>query len=59
MDLGACSVSLAVKDLAASREFYSALGFEVVGGQADEGEGPAHITLRDPDGNAILIDQHR
>ena len=22
-------------------------------------EGPAHITLVDPDGNAILIDQHR
>lgn len=22
-------------------------------------EGPAHITLNDPDGNAILIDQHR
>jgi catechol 2,3-dioxygenase-like lactoylglutathione lyase family enzyme len=21
--------------------------------------GPAHITLKDPDGNAILIDQHR
>ncbi|MFL0712006.1 MAG: VOC family protein [Microcella pacifica] len=37
MDLGAFSVSLAVKDLAASREFYSALGVEVVGGQAEEG----------------------
>ncbi len=24
-----------------------------------EGTGPAHITLFDPDGNAILIDQHR
>lgn len=123
MDLGAFSVSLAVKDLAVSREFYSALGFEIVGGQAEEGwlilrngttniglfqgmfegniltfnpgwsaegqnvdpftdvrqietalldrgieldekvaadgDGPAHITLRDPDGNAILIDQHR
>lgn len=23
------------------------------------GEGPAHITLKDPDGNDILIDQHR
>jgi hypothetical protein len=22
-------------------------------------EGPAHITLEDPDGNPILIDQHR
>lgn len=26
---------------------------------ADNPEGPAHITLTDPDGNAILIDQHR
>ncbi len=24
-----------------------------------DSEGPAHITLKDPDGNAILIDQHR
>lgn len=24
-----------------------------------DGSGPAHITLLDPDGNAILIDQHR
>jgi lactoylglutathione lyase len=28
--------------------------------EADEAsEGPAHITLEDPDGNSILIDQHR
>ena len=28
--------------------------------QADEsGSGPAHITMVDPDGNPILIDQHR
>lgn len=25
----------------------------------ENGEGPAHITLTDPDGNPILIDQHR
>lgn len=25
----------------------------------DNAEGPAHITLIDPDGNPILIDQHR
>ena len=25
----------------------------------DSAEGPAHITLVDPDGNPILIDQHR
>jgi lactoylglutathione lyase len=28
--------------------------------EADESsEGPAHITLEDPDGNSILVDQHR
>ena len=32
MDLGAFSVSLAVKDLAASREFYRKLAFEPAGG---------------------------
>lgn len=26
--------------------------------KADEGEGPAYITLKDPDGNSILMDQH-
>jgi lactoylglutathione lyase len=25
----------------------------------ESSEGPAHITLEDPDGNSILIDQHR
>jgi catechol 2,3-dioxygenase-like lactoylglutathione lyase family enzyme len=30
MDLGNFSVSLAVKDLAASRAFYETLGFQVV-----------------------------
>ena len=123
MDLGAFSVSLAVKDLAASRAFYEKLGFEMTGGdpeqnwlilkngnhiiglfqgmfegnlltfnpgwdqsggeldsftdvreiqrvlkeqglsltaEADETtSGPAHIALTDPDGNQILIDQHR
>lgn len=32
MKLGAFSVSLAVSDLAASKEFYQTLGFEVFGG---------------------------
>ena len=122
MDLGAFSVSLAVRDLAVSRAFYEKLGFEVTGGdeehnylilvnrstviglfqgmfekniltfnpglagvdmgqleeftdvreiqrvlkgegiefteEADESTtGPAHISLLDPDGNPILIDQ--
>jgi catechol 2,3-dioxygenase-like lactoylglutathione lyase family enzyme len=34
MQLGAFSVSLAVKDLAASQAFYQKLGFEVFGGDA-------------------------
>ena len=36
MDLGAFSISLAVKDLLASREFYAKLGFEVMGGSEEE-----------------------
>ncbi|MDH3405210.1 MAG: VOC family protein [Acidobacteriota bacterium] len=122
MYLGHFSISLAVKDLAASRTFYEKLGFEVTGGeaeqnwlilqngastiglyqgmferniltfnpgwdaraqrlaefadvrdiqrhlkeqgvtlttQADESStGPASLTLVDPDGNPVLIDQH-
>lgn len=34
MNLGAFSISLAVKDLAASQAFYEKLGFKVVGGEA-------------------------
>ena len=26
--------------------------------EAEPGEGPAHLMLKDPDGNTILIDQH-
>lgn len=109
MDLGNFSISLAVKDIKASRAFYEKLGFEVFDGKEEENwlmlrngeakiglfqgmfenniitfnppdvrsiqkhlkaggvtltleadettEGPAHITLFDPDGNAILLDQ--
>jgi len=123
MDLGAFSVSLSVKDIKASREFYEKLGFEPIGGNADDNwlilrngdhviglfqgmfekniltfnpgwdqqcnetdsftdvreiqralkeqglalvreadevsQGPASLTLIDPDGNPVLIDQHR
>ncbi len=50
MELGAFSVSLAVKDLAASRSFYEQLGFEVVGGDATHnylilGNGPTRIGI--------------
>lgn len=109
MDLGVFSISLNVKDLAASRDFYASLGFEPVGGKLEEnwlivrnghaviglfqgmfqknmitfhpqdaraiqkalkaagvpliheadedGDGPAHLVLEDPDGNPILLDQ--
>ena len=123
MELGAFSVSLAVKEIAASREFYEKLGFSVFGGDqtqrwlimksgttliglfqgmfeknmltfnpgwdsdarplptftdvreiqrhlrsqgvvvtqaVDEATtGPGHIVVTDPDGNDILLDQHR
>ncbi len=36
MDLGASSISLAVKDIGASREFYEKFGFEVFGGDASQ-----------------------
>jgi catechol 2,3-dioxygenase-like lactoylglutathione lyase family enzyme len=123
MELGAFSISLAVKDIGASRAFYEKLGFSVFGGDQEQrwlimksgttliglfqgmfdknmltfnpgwdaeakdlpeftdvrrvqealkakgvkldqeadasSAGPAFITLTDPDGNPILIDQHR
>lgn len=37
MDLGNFSLSLAVKDLATSRDFYEKLGFEALGGAPDQG----------------------
>ena len=50
MQLGAFSVSLAVKDIAASRAFYEALGFTQVGGNQAQGwlilkNGPTLIGL--------------
>ncbi|WP_421378211.1 VOC family protein [Bacillus salacetis] len=123
MKLGAFSVSLTVKDLNASKEFYQKLGFSTLGGniehnylimknenciiglfqgmfdkniltfnpgwnenaenldsyedvrdlqrqlkekgihiisEADKStQGPAFFTIEDPDGNLILVDQHR
>jgi lactoylglutathione lyase len=48
MPLGNFSVSLAVKDLAASRAFYQKLGFEVFGGD------PAHNWLILQNGTATI-----
>ena len=36
MELGAFSVSLAVKDIAASKSFYEKLGFQVIGGDQSQ-----------------------
>ena len=36
MELGAFSISLAVADLKASRDFYAKFGFDVVGGDAEQ-----------------------
>lgn len=36
MELGAFSISLAVKDIAASRDFYEKLGFTVFGGKQEQ-----------------------
>jgi hypothetical protein len=66
MQLGVFSISLAVKDLAASRAFYvrelqrrlKAQGVPLVA-DADEGtSGPAYCMAVDPDGNPVLVDQH-
>ena len=35
MELGACSISLAVKDMAVSRDFYEKLGFAMVAGDGE------------------------
>lgn len=48
MTLGAFSISLAVKDLVASRAFCEKSGFAVFAGDQSV----------DPDGNPILVDQH-
>lgn len=65
MELGAFSISLTVKDLAASRQFYRKFGFQPTMGawrlvqEADESmKGPASFIAVDPDGNPILVDQH-
>lgn len=93
MNLGAFSVSLAVKDVKASVAFYKKLGFEQLVDLTEQGwailKNGDHIIgrfqgmidkniltfnpgwdqngknvepftdIRDPDGNAILLDQHR
>jgi len=45
-----------VRELAARVE---AAGLTLTTKSLPEGGGPGHITLEDPDGNPILLDQHR
>lgn len=47
MNLGQFSISLAVEDLEASREFYKKLGFKVVPGEDFEDGAETHVYDRD------------
>lgn len=53
MQLGAFSVSLAVKDIQASRAFYEKLGFESMGGDVSEN----WVILKNSDGHVIGLFQ--
>jgi len=44
-----------VRDMAAH---FKATGVDVVSAAIEGGSGPGSLTLKDPDGNVILIDQH-
>lgn len=46
-------------DVRAIQEHLKSLGIELTKEADNSTSGPAHITLTDPDGNNILIDQHR
>mgnify|MGYP001818366958 FL=1 len=41
------------------QKMLKANGVELTSEADESGEGPASLTLIDPDGNPILIDQHR
>lgn len=46
-------------DVRAIQEKLKNDGIELIQETDPEAKGPGHITLKDPDGNSILIDQHR
>lgn len=48
MDLGAFSVSLAVKDIEASKVFYEKLGFSAFGGDPSQHKNPVEESERIP-----------
>lgn len=64
MELGAFSISLAVKDLHASRAFYEKFGFRAFAGDPAQNwlilrnGRQGSLVAVDPDGNPILVDQH-
>jgi catechol 2,3-dioxygenase-like lactoylglutathione lyase family enzyme len=47
------------KDVRVIRDELSEKGIKIIDAGGDENQGPAHILVLDPDGNPILIDQHR
>jgi hypothetical protein len=47
------------KDVRVIRDELSGKGIKIIDASGDENQGPAHIMILDPDGNPILIDQHR
>lgn len=46
-------------DVRAIQNHLKSLGIKLITEADEKSSGPAHITLQDPDGNNILIDQHR
>lgn len=46
-------------DVRAIQKHLKESGIKLIGEADEKSTGPAHITLADPDGNNILIDQHR
>jgi len=55
MELGAFSISLAVKDL---QRQLKGQGMELMSEPDESTSGPASFIAVDPDGNPILVDQH-
>lgn len=46
-------------DVRTIQNHLKSMGIKLTGEADEKSTGPAHITLTDPDGNNILIDQHR
>ncbi|MFJ7971961.1 VOC family protein [Psychrobacillus sp. NPDC096389] len=46
-------------DIREIQKQYKAKGIKMLTEADETSEGPAHFTIEDPDGNQILVDQHR